>query len=91
MRRTEVFVRSKPISIDVLPLLFTVKSPAAQLFTPTREGGSLETLPSTRELFPVQQTPTPGNLDIVGSVHTPVGFDPFTDCSPGDGYVSRLG
>jgi len=51
MRQTEIF-RSKPISNDVLLLLFTVKSPVAQLFTPTSEGGSVGILPSTRELVP---------------------------------------
>jgi len=64
-----------------------VKSPAAQLFTPTRKGGSVGTLP--REWFPSRQTPIPQN--IIELVHPPVGSDQLTDCSPGDGYVCQLG
>jgi len=69
MRWTKV-LSSKPISNNVLPLLFTVKSPAAQLFTPTREGGSVGTL--LIEWFPSRQTPIPQNIGAPSSGIWPI-------------------
>ena len=82
---------SKPISMDVSPFLFTVKSPAAQLLIPTREEGSVGTAPSTRELLPERHKLTPVTEVVVEFVQPPLEADPFTDCSPAVGYVYRVG
>ena len=83
--------KSKPISMNASPFLLTVKSPAAQSFTPTREGGSVGTTPSTRELLPERQRLSPIVKVAVEFVQSPSEADPFTDFTPAVGYVCRVG
>ena len=73
--------------MEVPPFLLTVKSPAAQLLTSTREEGSVGTTPSTRELSPERQRLSPVAKVVLEFVQPPLEADPFTDCSPAVGYV----
>ena len=68
--------------MNVPPFLLRVQSPAAQSFSPTREGGSVGTTPSTRELLPERQRLTPVKEVVFEFVQPPLEADPFTDCRP---------
>ena len=71
--------------MNVPPFLLTVKSPAAQSLSPTREGGSAGTTPSTRELLPERQRLSPVKEVVLEFVQPPLEADPFTGFTPSVG------